>query len=387
MKNIVILGSTGSIGNSALEVIRNHSNSFNVYGLATNRSIEKLYNQILEFSPTKVVVFNEEAYKNFLEQYKGKVQCEVLCGMDGLLELVSDNAVDIVLTSVVGSIGLLPTVEALKNNKRVALANKETMVLAGDLINKVRSEVGEIIPVDSEHSAIFQALEGNKLESVSKIYITASGGPFWELEKEKFSEVTVESALKHPRWKMGAKITIDSATLLNKGLEIIEAHYLFNIDYQKIEPVIHRQSIIHSMVEYIDGSIIAQLGPTSMEHPILYAFSYPDRVEYSKKLNIYSMPSLTFEKADYERFPLLQLAIECGIKGEGYPGVLNAANEVAVEAFLNGKISYLDIYKVVYNTVEKWNDNINVYSIDDLLFLDKKAREIAKEIISKDSKI
>lgn len=382
MKKISILGSTGSIGVSALEVIEAHSDKFRVESLAVHSNIDDLYSQIKKFNPNKVSIFSQNAYKEFILRYGKNISCEVLRGMDGLCELSGgDN--DIVLTSVVGSVGLAPTIEAIKKGKRVALANKETLVLGGELINKLLNEnpTSKIIPVDSEHSAIFQCLAGSSKSSVDKILITASGGPFVDLDVSQFKYVTPEMAVKHPKWDMGKKISVDSATMMNKGLEIIEAYHLFGIDYPKIIPVIHRQSIVHSMVSFRDGNIIAQLSITDMRLPIVFSFTYPERIDTDLKLDLLSIEKLTFEKPDFEKFRCLKLAIEAGESSGAYPGVLSAANEIAVEAFLSGKIGFDKISNIIEETVESYSQNFDIMTIEGLIEIDKWARVKAKNLI------
>jgi len=382
MKKISILGSTGSIGENALNVIEKNSGLFKVSSLAVNRSIDKLAKQIAKFNPSAVCIFDKSAYDEFNQKYSFK-NLKILNSMDGLIELASSDC-DIVLTSLVGSIGLEPTVEAIKNNKIIALANKETMVLGGDLINKLLLEYpkSSILPVDSEHSAIAQCLESKNGNDIDKILLTASGGPFFNYPIEKFPSITPEQAVKHPKWNMGKKISIDSATMINKGLEVIEAHYLFGIDYENIIPVVHKQSIVHSMIEFKDGIIMAQMGAPDMRAPISYAFSYPKRLKTDvHKIDLTDIASLTFEKVNLEKFKCLDLAIKAGKKGKGAPGILNAANEVAVDAFLNNKIKFTDIAKTIKYALENYRGDIDLYDIKSLLDSDKKTREISEKYI------
>jgi len=349
MKKILILGSTGSIGTNALELIRNNREHYQVIGISGNKNIELLKKQIEEFKPTSIYVGVERDALNLKEEYS--FIKEVYFGENGLAELSKNSDYDIILTAVSGAIGIDATVEAIKREKRIALANKETMVSAGIYINKLLKEYpkAEIVPVDSEHSALFQSLQGFKKENVKKLIITASGGTFRGKDLAYLENVTVEQALKHPNWSMGKKITIDSSTLVNKGLEVIEAHELFNIDYDDIEVVVHPQSIIHSMVEYVDGSIIAQMGVANMKTPILYAFTYPEK-EFNSSINFLDLiknNNLTFEEADRKVFKGIDLAYRAGEIGGTMPTVFNASNEVAVELFMKKKIKFLDIYRII----------------------------------------
>ena len=349
MKKILILGSTGSIGTNALELIRNNREEYQVIGISGNKNIDLLKKQIEEFKPTSIYVGLEEDALNLKEQYP--FIKEAYFGENGLEELSKNSDYDIILTAVSGAIGIDATVEAIKREKRIALANKETMVSAGIYINRLLKEYpkAEIVPVDSEHSALFQSLQGFKKENIKKLIITASGGTFRGKDLTYLENVTVEQALKHPNWSMGKKITIDSSTLVNKGLEIIEAHELFNIDYNNIEVVVHPQSIIHSMVEYVDGSIIAQMGVANMKTPILYAFTYPEK-EFNSSINFLNLiknNNLTFEEADRKVFKGIDLAYRAGRTGGTMPTVFNASNEVAVELFMKKKIKFLDIYRII----------------------------------------
>ena len=349
MKKILILGSTGSIGTNALELIRNNREKYEVVGISGNKNIDLLKKQIEEFKPTSIYVGVEQDALNLKKEYP--FIKEVYFGENGLAELSKNSDYDIILTAVSGAIGIDATVEAIKREKRIALANKETMVSAGVYINKLLKEYqkAEIVPVDSEHSALFQSLQGFKKENVKKLIITASGGTFRGKDLAYLENVTVEQALKHPNWSMGKKITIDSSTLVNKGLEVIEAHELFNVDYDDIEVVVHPQSIIHSMVEYVDGSIIAQMGVANMKTPILYAFSYPEK-EYNSSINFLDLiknNNLTFEEADRKVFKGIDLAYRAGRTGDTMPTVFNASNEIAVELFMKKKIKFLDIYRII----------------------------------------
>ena len=363
MKNIVILGSTGSIGTNALEIIRNKKEEFNVIGLSANSNHKLICEQIEEFKPKYVSIGTEEGKKIIEEKFP---EVKVYVGREGLKKLGQIEEMDIILVAVIGAIGIEATSEAIKLGKRIALANKETMVAGGDYINKLLKEnpKSEIIPVDSEHSAIFQSLMAGKKSQVKNLIITASGGTFRGKKLEDLKDVTVEQALKHPNWSMGRKITVDSSTLVNKGLEVIEAHQLFGMDYDKIKVVIHPQSIVHSLVEYDDNAVIAQLGVTDMKLPIQLAFTYPDRIQNNclDTLDLLKVGNLTFEAPDREVFKGLDLAYRAGRIGKSMPTVLNAANEIAVELFLNKKIKFLDIYKII----EKAMDNHEVEEIDNL---------------------
>jgi len=381
MKKILILGSTGSIGTNALELIRNNREKYEVVGISGNKNIELLKKQIEEFKPTSIYVGVERDALNLKEEYS--FIKEVYFGENGLAELSKNSDYDIILTAVSGAIAIDATVEAIKREKRIALANKETMVSAGAYINKLLKEYqkAEIVPVDSEHSALFQSLQGFKKENVKKLIITASGGTFRGKDLAYLENVTVEQALKHPNWSMGKKITIDSSTLVNKGLEVIEAHELFNIDYDDIEVVVHPQSIIHSMVEYVDGSIIAQMGVANMKTPILYAFTYPEK-EFNSSINFLNLiknNNLTFEEADRKVFKGIDLAYRAGRTGGTMPTVFNASNEVAVELFMKKKIKFLDIYRIIEEAMNS-HQVVNL-NIDNALNIIKEVdRETRKKV-------
>lgn len=380
-KNIVILGSTGSIGTQALEVIENLKN-INIIGLSTNTNIDILENQIRKFKPLYVCVMDSEKAILLKENIKD-TNTQVLRGKDGLIKLSTLDKVDTVLNSLVGNIGLLPTIQAIRAKKHIALANKETLVSAGELVMKEAKDNNiNIYPIDSEHSAIFQCLQGNKYEEIEKIILTASGGPF--REHTSLDNVTLDEALNHPNWSMGKKITIDSSTLMNKGLEVIEAKWLFNMDIDKIDVVIHPQSIIHSMVEYKDSAIMAQLGTPDMKVPIQYALAYPNRIKNNfEKLDLLKHNNLTFKKPNYKLFPCLKYAFDAIKIGGLMSCVLNASNEIAVEYFLNNKIKFIDIPKIVYKTMDNYKDkNIKNYNLDDVLQADKFARKFAKDLIT-----
>lgn len=383
-KNIVILGSTGSIGTQALEVVDNLKN-INIIGLSTNTNIGLLEEQIRKYKPIYVCVMDIEK-ANLLKENIKDTNTEVFIGKDGLIKLSTLDSVDTILNSLVGNIGLLPTIYGIRAKKDIALANKETLVSAGEFVMKeAKKHNVNIYPIDSEHSAIFQCLQGNKYDDIEKIILTASGGPF--REHINLENVTLQEALNHPNWSMGKKITIDSATLMNKGLEVIEAKWLFNVDIDKIDVIIHPQSIIHSMVEYKDSAIMAQLGTPDMKVPIQYALAYPKRIKNNfEKLDLLKYNNLTFKKPNYELFPCLKYAFDAINIGGIMPCVLNASNEIAVEYFLNEKIEFNDIPKIVYKTMEYYkNKNKLDYSLEDVLQSDKFARDYAKNLVlSKD---
>ena len=380
MKKVTVLGSTGSIGRNTLEVIERLKDRFKVQYLAVNKNIELLFEQVKKFNPKGVVVFNEKKAKEFKKLVGNSV--EVLTGEDGLVEIAGRNDVDIVVNGLVGFAGLKPTVEAVKLGKRIALANKETLVVAGKIIKKLIKENGsELIPVDSEHNAIFQCLVGETQNSISKIILTASGGPFLNKSKDELENVTIEEALRHPNWKMGKKITIDSATLMNKGLEVIEAHWLFDMPVEKIQVVIHPQSIVHSMVEFVDGSVKAQLGVPDMKIPIQYALTYPERSTSNyKRVDFYKLKELNFLEPDLEKFECLKIAYEVAKCGDTYPAVLNASNEVAVDAFLKGKIKFTQIPEIIKKALEKHNP-VSEPELEDIFKADAETRGFVNEIL------
>lgn len=363
MKKIAILGSTGSIGTQTLDVIRAHSDELEVVALAAGSNKERLKEQIREFHPELVSLSDEKKAQELKEELAGEA-VEVVCGMDGLIEVAGIDSADVVVTAVVGMMGILPTMEAIRKGKDIALANKETLVTAGHLIIPMAREYGvSILPVDSEHSAIFQCLQGEPKKALDKILLTASGGPFRGKSAEFLETVTLEDALNHPNWSMGPKITIDSSTMVNKGLEVMEAKWLFGVDYSQIEVVIQPQSIIHSMVQYIDGAVIAQLGTPDMRVPIEYALFYPERRSLlGDRLDFSKLSQITFEKPDYKVFRGLSLAIEAGKTGGTMPTVFNAANERAVAKFLKGEIKYTDIVR----SIEKCMDAHKVSAHPDL---------------------
>jgi 1-deoxy-D-xylulose 5-phosphate reductoisomerase len=347
MKKIAILGSTGSIGTQTLEIVRDNPD-LDVVGLAAGTNIDLFEKQVREFRPKLVSLQSEEACKD-LEERLADMQVEIVCGMDGLIQIAEMEESDVLVTAIVGMIGIRPTIAAINQHKDIALANKETLVTAGHIIMPLAEKMGvSILPVDSEHSAIFQSMQGENRERVSKLLITASGGPFRGKSRAELENVRLEDALHHPNWSMGNKITIDSATLVNKGLEVMEAKWLFDVDLENIQVVVHPQSIIHSMVEYVDGGIMAQLGTPDMKLPIQYALFYPDRRPMrGKRVDFYALGSITFEKPDMETFTGLKLAMRAAGEGGSVPTVFNAANERAVSLFLNRKIRFLQIAEII----------------------------------------
>jgi 1-deoxy-D-xylulose-5-phosphate reductoisomerase len=349
MKNISILGSTGSIGVNALDVIGNNPDRFKIVALSAGANVKLLGRQIDQFRPEVVSVIDEEHARELKKIVNASLRTDILFGPEGYREVASVKKADMVISAMVGSAGLLPTIEAIEAGKDIALANKEVMVMAGALVvEKARNKDVKILPVDSEHSAIFQCMAGHRGQDIKRIILTASGGPFLHLSKEELKEVKPVQALKHPRWQMGKKITIDSASMMNKGLEVIEARWLFSVDINNIEIHIHPQSIVHSMVEYVDGSVIAQLSLPDMRIPIAYALSFPERFPHGGHcLDLFKIGILEFFSPDVDKFPSLRLAYEAGKAGGTMPAVLNAANEVAVEAFLNETIQFPNISKVI----------------------------------------
>ena len=379
MKNISILGATGSIGTQTLDVIRNSDGKINLIGITANSSVDKIKEIIGEFEPKYVAMMDENSSK-IIEEFCNKEypNIQVFSGIDGLVKIATLEEIDTVVTSVVGMIGLKPTIAAIEAKKDIALANKETLVVAGELVmNKAKENNVKILPVDSEHSAIFQSLSGYKNKDINKILLTASGGPFRGKTIEELKDVTVKEALKHPKWNMGQKISIDSATLMNKGLEVIEAHFLFDCDYDNIEVIVHPQSIIHSMVEYKDASVIAQLGSPDMRLPIQYALNYPERKGMiAKPVNFYELGALTFEKPDLETFKCLRFAYEAGKIGGLAPTILNRANEEAVALKKKKKIKFLQIAEIIEECMSVFKENYyDELTLDNIIELDKKVRE------------
>lgn len=385
MKVITVLGSTGSIGTQTLEVVSASPEKIKIYALTAHSNVNLIEQQIRQFRPTLAVMMQDKAAALLKERVK-ELPVKILSGMEGLLEAVTAKEVEMVVTAVSGSIGLLPTLAALNARKDIALANKETLVAAGELVTKTAREKGcLILPVDSEHSAVFQCMNKNKNHQVKKIILTASGGPFRGWTQERLSQVTPEMALKHPNWNMGAKISVDSATLMNKALEVIEAKFLFNVAFEDIEVLVHPQSIIHSMVEYSDGSVIAQLGMPDMRHPIQYALSYPKRWDMCfEKLSL-AGKTLTFEEPDHKHFPALNLAYQCGKKAGTFPAVMNAANEICVHAFLAGRIKYFEMYELVEQTIQG-HESLASDNLENILRADQWARQKVEEQILQQKK-
>ena len=378
MKNVVLLGATGSIGTSSVDVIQQHSDIFNLYAVAANSSVEKVAEIVRKYNVERVCMFNEAAAKE-LEGVLGK---KVLAGMDGLCELAADPKADIIINALMGAVGCLPTITAIEHGKHVALANKETMVMAGPVIWDKLAENPKsfITPIDSEHSAIFQCLEGGKRESeVEFLEITASGGPFREWPIEKFENITVADALNHPVWSMGKKITIDSASMMNKGLEVLEAHFLFHIPYDQIKVVVHPQSMVHSLVQFRDGSLMAQLGAPDMRIPIQVALTWPERLKLeTKRLDLPTLAKLTFFEPDFNKFRCLALAFDAGRRGGIVPAMMNAANEVLVDRFLKGNLKFTDIPKYVEMVMDKAPNVTGHLSLEQVLEADKEARRMTE---------
>jgi 1-deoxy-D-xylulose-5-phosphate reductoisomerase len=381
MKHISILGSTGSIGTQTLDVIRKFPGNFKVVALSGHKNVNLLIEQIREFKPDLVHVSD----KNNLEDLQNAIKTsstKLICGEKDLVKIATHPKADIVLSAIVGFAGLIPTVEAIKAGKDIALANKETLVVAGDMVmDLARKHNVNIIPVDSEHSAIFQCMQGEDFDMVRRIILTASGGPFRNLSLSKLQKVTVKDALNHPNWNMGDKITIDSATMMNKGLEVIEAYHLFKIPPFKIEVIVHPESIVHSFVEFKDRSIKAQLGLPDMRVPIQYALTYPNRAKNGfEEFDFTKYPTLNFEQPDSKRFPALDIAFEAIRRGGNTPCIINAANEVAVNAFLNKRINFMQIPSIVEQTMENATPCVNP-DITNLLETDKESRRLAEELI------
>ena len=377
MKNVVVLGSTGSIGRNALEVLSHFPEQFSLWGISTNVNVDLLEEQIRQFKPRLAVVTDEKSFRNFPRNF----DTEILSGPDGLKRLCTHPEVDLVINALVGSVGLMPSLDALESGKMLATANKESLVMAGEiLIRKAKEKSTEIIPIDSEHSAIKQCLLSGKKNEVKRIILTASGGPFWEKSEEELSFITVKEALSHPTWEMGKKITVDSASLMNKGLEVIEAHWLFDVPPDRIKVVIHPQSIVHSMVEFADGSVIAQMSVPDMKLPLQYALFYPQRV-YSPNtsLDLTQTRQLTFFQPDFDRFPCLKLAYQALKMGGTAPAVLNSANEVAVNAFLSRQIKFTDIYALLQKVLNEHQVKPGP-NLDDILNADKWGRQKAEKL-------
>jgi 1-deoxy-D-xylulose-5-phosphate reductoisomerase len=387
MKKLSILGSTGSIGVNTLEIIAKYPDRFQVVALAGGDNLPKMEEQILQFHPNLVSVRQSEAARVLQERLGGN-SVRVLSGTDGLIAAASHAEAQMVVSALSGSIGLLPTLAAIRAGKTLAIANKESLVMAGEiLLEEARAKGVQILPIDSEHSAIFQAMAGHRKEDIKKIILTASGGPFLFTPPEQLKEVTPEQALKHPQWRMGKKVTIDSASLMNKGLEVVEAHWLFGVSPSQIEVYIHPQSIVHSMVEYKDGAVVAQMAVPDMRGPIAYALSYPERLELDlPSLDLSAMETLSFCPVEQERFPALGLAYQALAQGETMPTVLNAANEIAVDAFLQRRLGFLEIPRVIQKTMERHHP-ADPKSLENILQADAWAREEAQKLINKRGKL
>ena len=383
MKNIAVLGSTGSIGTQTLDIVRNNTDEHKIKVLAAGSNVELIEKQIREFKPEIAVLYNADK-ANELKIKIADTGVKVLSGMDGMIEAATFDDVDTVVTSMVGMIGIKPTIAAIKAGKNIALANKETLVTAGHIIMPlIKEHKVSLLPVDSEHSAIFQSMNGENRKRISKILLTASGGPFRGKSYEELKNVTLEDALKHPNWAMGQKITVDSATLVNKGLEVMEAAWLFDVDVSMIQVVVHPQSVIHSMVEYEDTAVIAQLGCPDMRLPIQYALFHPDRRFLdAKKLDFFEMKSLTFEKPDMDTFKGLKFAMEAAEFGGSMPTVFNASNEEAVAMFLNKKIGFLDIYRIIEESMNR-HTVISNPDIDTVLSVERDTREFIRKSFNK----
>ncbi len=382
MKNIAILGSTGSIGRSALQVVEQFPDRLQVVALAAGRNIDLLAEQIHRFRPRLAAVFDLQLAKDLTSRLQPGIEVEVVAGSQGYQQVASCAEAEMILSSMVGAAGLIPTLSAIRAGKDVALANKETLVMAGALVmGEVRRSQVELLPVDSEHNAIFQAMEGHRREDLKRILLTASGGPFLNMPKEQLESVTPTQALAHPNWAMGPKISIDSATLMNKGLEVIEAKWLFDVPVEKIDVHVHPQSIVHSMVEYVDGSVIAQMGIPDMRIPIAYALAYPERLELDlPRLDFFTVQTLTFQEPDLNRFPCLKLAFAACKAGGTMPAVLNAANEVAVQAFLDNRIPFSGIPRLVNQAMEEHALD-PAAELEAILEADAWARRRTEEII------
>jgi 1-deoxy-D-xylulose-5-phosphate reductoisomerase len=381
-KKIAILGSTGSIGRNVLKVATSFPEHFTVLGLAAGSNVELLSEQINTFSPLVASVADQEAAEKLESLLPGSCGTEIAWGQKGNELVASQQDADMVVSAIVGAAGLLPTLAAIRSGKDIALANKETLVMGGRLMmDEVKKHKVRLLPIDSEHSAIAQALEAGRKEDVARIILTASGGPFLELDKESLWEVTPDQALAHPNWDMGRKISIDSATLMNKGLEVIEAHWLFDVDIEKIEVVVHPQSIVHSLVEFVDGSVVAQLGIPDMRVPISYALSSPERLPTGlSRLNLTECSNLSFLEPDMQRFPALKIAYDACRTGGCTPAILNAANEVAVEAFLDGRLKFPQIPEVVAETIDRM-DYTEDKDFGSILNVDTLAREVAAAVV------
>lgn len=379
MKKLLILGSTGSIGINTLNVVRQFPEKFKIEALTVNTKIDLLESQVDEFKPARVVVKDERSADELRKRLNGK--CEVLSGVDGFCTVAKESEYDILVGAMVGFAGLAPTIEAIKRGKRIALANKETLVVAGELVTDLCKKFNsELLPVDSEHSAIYQCLVGEERNQIEKLLITASGGPFLNKSKSELEGVSIEEALNHPNWKMGSKITIDSASMMNKGLEVIEAHWLFGLPKNKIEVVIHPQSIIHSMVQFVDGSIKAQMGLPDMKLPIQYALTYPERLQNNfERTNMPQIKNLTFFEPDFNKYECLQLAFTVMDEGGTSPCILNAANEIAVDKFLNGRIKFSHIPELIGKALHKMGNHKSP-DLDIIFECDRETRKFVSQL-------
>jgi len=379
MKTISILGSTGSIGVNTLDVVRQNRDRFSVAGMVAGNNVVLFADQIKEFKPSLVSVYNLSKVNELKELLKG-LDVEILCGEEGSIKVATHPDASMVVSAIVGSAGLVPSLAAIQSSKDLALANKETLVIAGELILRAAKNKINLIPIDSEHSAILQALNGEKKERIQKIILTGSGGPFRTFTKEQMANVTIKEALNHPNWTMGAKITIDSATMMNKGLEYIEAKWLFGLN-TPVEIIVHPQSIVHSMIEFVDTSVIAQLGIPDMRVPIAYALTFPDRIECSfPTLNLSTIKQLTFEEPDYEKFPCIKMAQDSLEIGQSMPAVLNAANEVAVQAFLDEEIPFKNIAETIHMAMNNHKPH-SIDSLEDVKSADQWARQEVKKLV------
>ena len=381
MKRLAILGSTGSIGINTLDIVRRFPERFEIVGLTAGLNIRLLKQQILQFRPKLVSVLNHEL-SEALKRDLSREPVQIVHGVEGLIQVAAHPEVDHVVSAIVGAVGLIPTLSAIKTGKTIALANKESLVMAGKIvIEEAKRNHAQILPIDSEHSAIFQSLLGHRRQDIHRLILTASGGPFLNFPAERLQEVTVKEALNHPRWEMGKKITIDSASLMNKGLEVIEAHWLFDVPVEKIAIQIHPQSVVHSMVEYVDGAIVAQMGITDMRIPISYALSFPQRLPLTlPRLDLFQKGGLTFFPPDEDRYPCLKLAYQSIKIGETMPAILNAADEVAVNAFIEGSLKFTEIPLLVRRVMEE-HDVRPVHTVEDVLRADHWARERSKAIL------
>ncbi|MCL6585716.1 MAG: 1-deoxy-D-xylulose-5-phosphate reductoisomerase [Anoxybacillus sp.] len=382
LKYVSLLGASGSIGKQTLDVIDAHREKFRLIALSVGKNVEAAKQAIDQFQPELVAVADWQAFSALRAEYNGKVK--IVAGEEGLIEVATHPKATIVVNAVVGSVGLVPTLKAIEAGKTIALANKETLVTAGHIVTEAANKHGvALLPVDSEHSAIFQCLQGEQPKTIEKIILTASGGSFRDRTREQLRHVTVEEALRHPNWSMGAKITIDSATMMNKGLEVIEAHWLFQLPYEQIDVLLHRESIVHSLVQFHDSSIIAQLGTPDMRVPIQYALTYPDRLELkgAKKLHLAEVGKLHFEAVDFDRYRCLQFAYEAGKKGGSLPTVLNAANEEAVAAFLNGRISFLMIEELIERALTQ-HTIIPQPTLEDIRAVDEETRRYIQSLLT-----